>query len=145
MKINKKSHGFTLIELMITVAIIGILASIAMPAYQGYITKGKRSDAKAGLITLQHAQEKYRANCPQYADGTNATTRTCVVGGSHNLISSATSPDGYYTISITAGTNTSYTLQAVPVVGGDQAGDTECATFSINQDGAKTATNTTCW
>ena len=130
MNTYKRTSGFTLIELMIAVAIIGVLASIAMPAYQGYIMKGKRSDAKAALITLQLAQEKYRANNPSYGTLTQLGTGT-------------TSPDGYYTLSASSITGTTYTLTATAT--GGQASDTECATLSIDQDGAKTATNTTCW
>jgi len=144
-----KDQGFTLIELMIVVAIIGILAGIAYPAYQDYITKGRRTDAKVALLSLQMAQEKYRANCAQYADALHASTRSCVAGGDHDLIHAAASPDGYYTLSIASGNATAYSVTATYT--GIQTGDTDCKTLSIDQDGAKTATNssdaasTVCW
>ncbi|NOR70086.1 MAG: prepilin-type N-terminal cleavage/methylation domain-containing protein [Methylomarinum sp.] len=153
MKKTSKDQGFTLLELMIVVAVIGILASIAYPSYQEYIYKGRRSDAKAGLLSAQLAQEKYRANCAQYASGMHASTRTCVAGsstaGDHDLIHSATSPDGNYNLSISGTSALAYTLTATYT--GVQTGDTKCKTLSINQDGVKTATNsadavsTVCW
>jgi len=53
-----KSRGFTLIELMIAVAIVGILASIAIPNYRQYITKGKRAEAQGALVTFANAMEQ---------------------------------------------------------------------------------------
>lgn len=152
----QKNKGFTLIELMIVIAIIGILATIAYPSYQNYTMRARRSDAKAALVALQLAQEKYRANCAVYASGIGAA-RTCVAGsttaGDHNLVGSGTSTDGYYTISITAPTaaapsGTAYSLTATAT--GVQAADTDCATLSINQDGLKTSNGATtdannCW
>lgn len=144
MSIAKKNQGFTLIELMIVVTIIGILAAIAYPAYQNYVMRAKRSEAKVALVTLQQAQEKYRANCPQYATGIHATTRSCVAG-SYNLVGKTTSDNGYYTLAISNGSATTYTLTATKA--GVQAVDTDCATFTIDQNGTKTSSpNTTgCW
>jgi len=140
----KRFSGFTLIELMIVVAIIGILAGIAYPAYTDYVLRAKRADGKAGLLDLQLAQEKYRANCPQYADGIHATARTCASGGTHNLVSGTSSPNGKYTLAITAGTATTYTLTAAP-----NFTDAKCNVFGINQAGTKTVTGTdtaaNCW
>jgi type IV pilus assembly protein PilE len=161
MVIFKRHAGFTLIELMIVVGVIAILAMIAYPSYNEYVKKARRSDAKAGLLSLQLAQEKYRASCLQYATGTHTTTYTCtgaiskLANGNHNLVlASTSSPDGYYTLSISppatdAEAPTIYSLTATAA--GIQINDTNCKTLSIDQGGVKTSTNssnaasTGCW
>lgn len=127
--------AFTLIELMVVVIIVAILAGIAYPSYEEYIIKSRRSDAKSALLSLQQAQEKYRTNCPQYATGI-AAAYSCNAGGSHNLVSSATSPDGYYILDILdvpGAEANKYVIRAVPT--GDQVGDSACPRFTINQNG----------
>jgi type IV pilus assembly protein PilE len=132
MKTNQLMKGFTLIELMITVAAIAILSAIALPSYKEYVMKSRRADAKAGLLDLQIKQEKYRANCPQYASGIN-TTMSCA-GGTYNLIGQTSSPDGNYTLSIVSATATAYTLKATRT--GPQTGD-KCGDFQIDHNGTK--------
>lgn len=125
---NKK--GFTLIELMIVVAIVGILASIAYPSYTAYVLRAKRGDAKAGLLSAQLAQEKWRANHTTYGSITD-------IGVSN------TSPDGYYAIAVFDNTASAYTATATP-----NHADSYCTKLLIDQDGNKTATgsdSSNCW
>lgn len=151
-KTVKSVQAFTLIELMIVVAIVGILAAIAYPSYTQYVIRAKRADGKAALLTAQLAQEKYRANCPQYA-----TTITPGYPISPNVFDCAdlevniqtTSPDGYYTIAISGvPTSTAYTMTATPT----GFTDSSCGVFAINQNGKTTSSTQTtdvkvqeCW
>ena len=139
---NHKRHtGFTLLELMIVVAIIGILTAIAYPSYTEYVKKSRRSDAKAALLDLQLAQEKFRTTCTQYATAIG-NAYVCDAGaGTYTLKGSTTSPDGYYTLSILAGANgSSYTLRATRKATELQSTD-KCGEFQINQSGEKSVIN----
>ena len=138
----KISNGFTLIELMIVVVVVGVLAAIAMPAYQDYVTRSKRADAKSGLLAAQLAEEKWRANNSAY---TNDMTDLGYAGANTQA-----SPDDYYTITITGASSTAYIATATPV-GSQLTNDTECANFVSNQNndqtvsGTLSATPKLCW
>lgn len=131
MSIFKRVSGFTLIELMVTVAIVGILASIAYPSYTDYVIRAKRSDGKAALLAVQLAQEKWRANNTTY--GTLA-----------NIGVPAASPDGHYTVAVSGNTATAYTATATPTFT-----DAKCNVLGIDQAGVKTKTGSdsvdNCW
>ena len=130
----KHSTGFTLIELMIVVAIIAILTAIAYPAYNKYVLRSRRSDAYAALNQGQTVMERCYAQYFSYAP----TTATCPAVP-------ATSPEGYYSVVASKVTATTYTLTATAV--GAQAADTGCATLSLDQAGNKTSTggSANCW
>jgi len=129
-----KEQGFTLIELIIVVSIIAILAAIAYPAYMDQIIHSGRSDGQTGLMNMAALMESYYTENNSY---TGATTTT--LG-----LTSALSPQGYYTLSISALTATSYTLTATPVKGTQQANDTICPTLTITNTNLKGPT-ATCW
>ena len=127
-------HGFTLVELMIVVVVIGILASIAYPSYRNYTKQSRRSDAKIALTQAAARQEKYFADCNWYAR-TPGGTRACgtAAGNADTVLGIATtSPNSDYTLAITAGNipaggcaafSCGFTITATPAAGGRQVGD----------------------
>lgn len=114
--------GFTLIEVMIVVAIVGILAAIAIPNYQDYVRTSRRSDAINALGAASTLQERYRLNNSGYG-----TLAQAGIAG--------TSPDGYYTITVPSNSASAYTITATPNTKGNQNLDTTCASISIDQAG----------
>lgn len=105
-----RTRGFTLIELMIAVAIVGILAAIALPAFNEQMRKSRRSDAMSEAGQLQLALERWRADCPTYA-----AQATC---GAHPGASLPAS--SFYAFNLVANAS-GYTLTATPT--GAQSGD----------------------
>ncbi len=134
---NKNQRGVTLIELMIVVAVVAILAAIAYPGYRNQIMRSHRTEAKAALLQIQVAQEKYFLQNNSY--GTLAQLGPASLG----LTVSNTTANGYYLISLPTQTATTY--QAKAAVQGGQSDDTHCAAFTIDQSGARSATNADCW
>ena len=119
---RKRERGFTLLELMIVVAVIGILAAIAYPTFIDQVRKSRRADAKASLQALQLNQEKWRANHVSF-------TPTLA-----NVWTGTDSKEGFYTLAITAASGNAHNATATPKAGTDQAQD-RCGTFAINQTG----------
>ena len=142
-------RGFTLIEMMITVAIIGILAAIAYPSYTAHVQKSKRSDAMVSLQDMAQRQESYFLRNYSYA-----STLT-------QLNYPSTSGQGLYSLSLTAtpagcaGTQASacsaFSISAAAVSSKPQAYDKTCQTFTLDNRGTQTAKDntgtavTTCW
>jgi type IV pilus assembly protein PilE len=135
---SSKAEGFTLIELMITMAIIGILVAIAYPSYFHYVQKARRADALAILTQDQIILERCYSQNFSYAAACSAMPSF-----------PQTTPEGFYSIDISNQTATTYTLTATPQ--GNQASDTKCASMSVNQANVKTAADSTattqeeCW
>lgn len=138
---RSKTNGFTLIELMVVVAIVGILSAVAFPSYQTYITKSRRVEARTALTGVLQAQEKLRANCPRYA-GQVGSSSDC--GTNPTLGVGSTSESGKYAIAITAAASTSFTATATALAG--QARDTECRVMSLQQAQGNLFTSpANCW
>lgn len=131
-----RNLGFTLIELMIVVAIVGILAAIAYPSYQDQVVKTRRADGKAELANVAQALER----C--FSQHGNYTGDTCPEDESTH-----TSEEEWYEVDV-ASTASTYTLTATPQ-GAQATRDTECANFTLTQTGAKgisgTGTADYCW
>src|SRR5210317_2023145 len=97
-----KTAGFTLIEMMIAVAIIGILAAIAYPSYQNSILKSRRSDGIATALAVQVAQERFRGSCRFYAQTIGATDVCGANAGASTVAGPTASAEGFYNLSILA-------------------------------------------
>ena len=123
---NNKNKGFTLVELMIVIAIIGILAAVGYPAYTNAVTKGNRADAIDSLMSLANRMEEYYMNNDTYVGATINAAGTGTVGSNQ-------SSDDLYTLSITSATAYAYTLTATP-----KSADTECGNLILNSLGQKT-------
>lgn len=129
-----RSQGFTLIEVMIVVAIVGVLAAIAFPSYQQYLRRGARSEVQAYMMDMAARQAQFLIDNRAYADSPGALG-----------LSTPTSIASKYTVTIDPPevTPPAFTVRAVPI--GSQASDT-CGTLTLTSAGVKSATGTgTCW
>jgi type IV pilus assembly protein PilE len=130
----RQQRGFTLIELMIAVAIVGILAAVAYPSYVSHLSKQRRAEAQAVLLDIAGRQQQFLLDTRSYTD-----QATLVARG----LSIPTSVQTYYTVTITPETpTTTFTATAQPI--GSQASDA-CGTLSVTQAGVKSASSTSCW
>lgn len=128
---SKRSRGFTLMELMIVVAIVGILAAIAYPSYQDYIRRAARADAQGDMLELAQWMER------------QFTTGNTYVGLALPFAQSPRTGVARYVIDLNpAVTATTYRIRAVPQ--GAQATDV-CGTMTINQLGVTTSAGADCW
>lgn len=125
-------RGFTLIELMIAVAVIGLLLAVAYPYFIDQTRKSRRADAFNTLAAVQQAQERWRANRPAYAD--NARLTAAVNDPDPNVAGlglSDISGSGYYDIEIASASATAYEVIATARSGTSQAGDGACARMAV--------------
>ena len=140
LRVSRKSAvGFTLIELMIAIAVIGILAAVALPSYQDYIRRGKRADAHTLLQNAAFAQERHRLNNASYTSDPTQLTLACPTTGT------CKSQQGNYTLAITDATATGFTLTAAAATPSQQA-DSGCTSITYTKDGSTVTTGPDkCW
>ncbi len=135
---KNKIQGFTLIEIVIVLAIIGILAAVAIPSYQGSIQKSRRSDAIAAVTAAAAQQERWYFQFSGYTDNVEN------IGGDNGVLES---PEKYYQVAISNNVGVGgcvgggsvkfncFTVTATPVAGKTQTADTDCASFTLTHTG----------
>src|ERR1700712_4037590 len=141
---ERRVGGFTLIEMMIVVAVISILAAVAIPSYQRSVQKSRRTDAKNALLDVAAKEERFLSTNNQYT----ATPANLGLSGTFPVPIQA-SGNSYYTLTVLAPAGAippTFLATATPT--GNQASDA-CGSFSINQFGVQTTSLTppgvACW
>lgn len=134
-----KSAGYSLLELLITVSIITIVTSIALPSYQNHVMRSHRGDAMAALLRIAGQQEKFYLQNNTYS-------------ASLSDLNTENTDNDYYNLSIVNADTDTFTALATAKGGGPQANDDDCATFRIDATGNRTADDsggsdntTACW
>ncbi len=132
MKKNNESDGFTLIELMIAVAIVAILASVAYPSYLSHVDRSRRAEAMSALVTLASAQERFFTVNGYYASQVVSDNDAATVT---ELGLSNQSENENYTLSTVhvGGSTATYRVIATPPAGVDA----DCGTFSLSNIGVR--------
>jgi len=126
-----KQQGFTLIELIIVIAIVGILTSIALPMYRDYVIRANRTEAKAALAAVALAQERF------YSANNTYTSNIASLGSMTVVKSTGETDGGYYSISIALqSSGNAYTLSATPQAKAGQASD-NCKILTLTNTGLK--------
>ena len=135
----RDEKGFTLIEVMIVVVVIGILASIAYPAYTDYVLRSHRGAAQSCLTEMAQFLERNRSAAMRYDQDSGGTA----IDNASIQLPCAGELAQRYTFSFAAGPAArTFSLQAVPQ--GAQTAD-DCGTLTLNQAGAQGAATTNCW
>jgi len=142
---QRKSSGFSMIELVVAMVITAILAAIAIPAYSNYVRQSRRTDAKTALLDMASLEERY------FSVNNTYSANPADLG---YAAYPATVGSGYYTVAapvVVAATTTApatFTLTANVIATTDQAKDTQCQQFQLTSAGLQTATpdpNGSCW
>jgi type IV pilus assembly protein PilE len=124
---HDSQRGFSLIELMIVVAIIAIIATFAFPSYRQHVIRSHRTDATSALLRVAADQEKFYIQNNRYA--------------SYDELGSPTTENGWYTLAVAEADAATFTATATVTSGGGQEDDPHCKEFSINAEGQKLATD----
>ena len=135
----KLTKGFTLIELMIVVAVVAILAAVAVPSYRSYVLRSHRTVAINAILDLGSREARY------YTTNNNYTGSLTTLGYAADPMQLPSSTNTYYNLSVSSATSATFTLSAAPV--GNQANDT-CGTYTYTDLGLKGISSgsvSSCW
>jgi len=126
-----KCRGFTLMEVMVTVAVLAILGIVAVPSYFNYLTESRRAEAYTTLLALAQAEEQWFTNNNTYTNSVASLTPLIPAIIANNV------NQGNYAFTIPVANGTTFTVQADAVAGGPQAGDTGCTTITLTAAGVQ--------
>ncbi|MCC7197961.1 MAG: prepilin-type N-terminal cleavage/methylation domain-containing protein [Gammaproteobacteria bacterium] len=142
-----RSLGFTLTELAITVALVGLLAGLAIPGYRAQLMRAHRLEAMRALLAVAAEQERFHLVHGRYADELGAAADAEPPG----LTAPASSESGRYQLGVALASTSTYRLWARPARGGPQQADEACALFTLDAEGRRGASSmdgrpaTSCW
>ena len=136
----RAAAGFTLVELVVVIAVFCILAMVAIPYYIADVRKGQRADATTSLRDLSNRLERY------YSDNNTYATATLGAGvPATDVLASTASKQGYYTLSFASQSATAYVIQATRVSSGPLANDGECGDFTLSSTDVRGVSGTLPW
>ena len=147
-----KNKGFTLVELVVVVAVIGILASVAIPSYQDNVKSSRRSDAQGALLGFAQAMERSFTEEGTYAKADGTDSDITALTAPTIFVTEAPIDGGskFYDLRIVSADGSSYTLRAIPKNAQDDDGFLEISStgekkWDSDNSGAATGTNELCW
>jgi type IV pilus assembly protein PilE len=133
---TRNAGGYTLIELMVTIVVVAILASIAIPAYTAQVRKSRRTDARTALLDIAGREERLFSTTNAYS-----STPSDLGYGAAGATFPMPIGNGYYNVAVNAAAAVppTFTITATPVAGKGQDKDKQCASFTVDQAGRQSA------
>jgi type IV pilus assembly protein PilE len=142
---RRNNRGFSLLELLVTIAILAIVASLAASSYHHNVIRAHRTEASTTLLAIQMAQERWFLQNNAYAQAVATLVARPPLGLGIPISAAGLTQNGYYTIGFAAATPTAYTIRA-EAQGGQTNDDPRCVIYTVTESGVRTpAESTGCW